>query len=326
MYRDSRRLRLLLAMLMLVSFTLITIDYRSSQGGVLGALRRGAVSVFGPVQRAVTSVVRPIGNALSTIGDLGSVKAEAERLRKENSELRERLHETDDLRRRVAEIDATFQLAGRGGFRVVPARVVAESMNNFEWIVTIDAGSADQVVAGQTVINGDGLVGRVLDTTTHEARVLLALDASFSVAARVARSGCIGTLTGDGLGPMRLELIQPEAKVDLGQPVVTGPGGSFVAGVPIGSITDISRPRRALTKTLLITPYVRFGALDVLGVVLEATRGDARDSVLPPAPSLAASPAPAASGSPSTAPAAPPASPTGSPSPTTVPTALPASC
>ena len=58
-----------------------------------------------------------------------------------------------------------LQVAGLGGYTIAPARVIAIGpAQSFSRTVTIDAGTADGVRADMTVLNGDGLVGRVVET------------------------------------------------------------------------------------------------------------------------------------------------------------------
>ncbi len=45
MNRESRRLRIVLAVLVLTAFTLITLDYRAGKGGVLGGGTGGSWGV-----------------------------------------------------------------------------------------------------------------------------------------------------------------------------------------------------------------------------------------------------------------------------------------
>ena len=303
MYRDSRRIRVVLALLILTSFTLITVDYRAGDGTALRALRTAAASVFGPVQRAVTNAVRPIGNALSTLGDLGSINEEADRLRAENTELKNQLHQIDDLRRENDELRRLNGLTTRGGYRTVRCRVVALGPDNFEWTATLDCGSGDGVREDQTVVNGDGLVGRVVEVAPFSARVLLAVDPEFTVIGRLAAHGTTGPVTGDGLKPMTMQLLEPTAAVSTGEAIVSqGVQGGIVAGVPIGVVTSVSRERSVLTRTVTVRPFVRFTALDVVAVVVQPPRKDPRNAVLltsPPSPKPAASSKPCRSASPS---------------------------
>ncbi|HVF06032.1 MAG TPA: rod shape-determining protein MreC [Frankiaceae bacterium] len=325
MYRDSRKTRVVLALLILTSFTLITVDYRAGDGTVLRGLRTAAAAVFGPVQRGVTNVVRPIGNALSTLGDLGSLNDQAAELRAENAELKNQLHQLDDLRRENDELRRLNGLTARGGYQTVRCRVVAVGPHNFEWTATVDCGAGDGIEVDQTVLNADGLVGKVVKVAPFTAQVLLAADPEFTVIGRLAGHGTSGPVTGNGLQPMEMHLLEPTAEVTEGEAIVSqGVQGGIVAGVPIGVVSHVSTERSVLTRKVSVKPFVRFGALDVVAIVVEPPRKDPRDSlVLTPTPTPSPSPtlAPPACPTPSPLAGGPPPSPcpTASPSPTPAP-------
>lgn len=334
MYRDSRRIRVVLALLILTSFTLITVDYRAGNGTALRKVRGAAAAVFGPVERAVTSVVRPIGNALSTLGDLGSLNDEAKKLRAENADLKNQLHQVDDIRRENDELRRLNGLTARGGYKTVRCRVVALGPDNFEWTATIDCGSGDGLKKDQTVLNGDGLVGKVIEVAPFSAQVLLAIDPEFTVVGRLAAHGTFGPVTGNGLDPMEMELLASNAAVTKGEAIVSrGVQGGIVAGVPVGVVTSVSKERSVLTKKVTVRPFVHFTSLDIVGVVVQPPRKDPRNAVLstlPPSPKPAPTQAPclAASASPTASPTASRAgsgapTPSGSPCPSGSPSATP---
>jgi rod shape-determining protein MreC len=283
MFRDSRRVRQLLALLILTAFTLITIDYRSGEDSPLRSVRGAVGSVFGPIERAVAAVVRPVGNALSTLGDLGSLDREVKKLRAEQSRVQAESRQNDDIRRQLDEARRLLKLTADGQFRVVAARVVGVAPSSFEWTVTIDAGSRDGVRRNMTVVNADGLVGRVITVSPYSSQVLLAVDAKSKVGARLAYTGEGGLLSGNGVGDMTFEMTNPAAPVEVGQPVVTA-GSTFTAEVPIGRVKATRTAPGALTRTVVVTPYVRFTALDMVGVVLAQQRTIPRDALVPPKP------------------------------------------
>lgn len=298
MYRDSRRLRIVFALLILTSFTLITIDYRAGEGTVLASLRSGASAVFGPVQRAVTGVVRPIGNALSSLGDLGSLRDDIARLETENEDLRAQLRQVDDQRRQLEEAQKLLSLTGRGQLKFVAGRVVGIGGGPFESTVTIDVGSGDGIRKGQTVVNGDGLVGRVLSVGPWTSTVLMANDATFEVGVQLAANGEAGLLRGDGRRPMLLTLLNQDAAVEKGQAVVTGASGTFVSSIPVGVVDKIERRPGSLTVTVEVTPYVTYTAVDTVAVIISTPRTIPRGALLPtasPSPAPAVSPSPSAS-------------------------------
>ena len=61
---------------------------------------------------------------------------------------------------RLRPAPAAAALAGKGGYRIVAASVIANGQG-FQQTVTLDAGSRDGVKPRETVLNGQGLVGEV---------------------------------------------------------------------------------------------------------------------------------------------------------------------
>ena len=142
--------------------------------------------------------------------------------------------------------------------------------------VTISAGSSDGITANETVLNGDGLVGTVIATTSTTATVQLANDAGATVGIRMAGSGQIGALTGatdsfGGTPALKLTLFSATATLKPGEELVTfgSVGGRpYVPGIPIGTITTVTTEPGSLTPTALVKPFVDFTGLGVLGVVI----------------------------------------------------------
>jgi rod shape-determining protein MreC len=128
--------------------------------------------------------------------------------------------------------------------------------------------------------------------------VLLASDASSVVAVRLAPSGQIGWVTGQGgtgaeTGLLRLQVLDKAAVLTPGEQLVTAASvhdRPFVPGVPVGTISAVQNRAGALTAVALVRPYAEFTALNVVGIVVAPPRRDPRYSVLPPRPSPAPAP------------------------------------
>jgi rod shape-determining protein MreC len=273
-----RGTRLLLVLLVLTAFTLTTLDYRAGEGSPFDGVRRGVDTVLGPAQRAVGRAARSVGRLF----DGSSEQQEA--LEQDNARLRAELETSADLRRRVGELDRLLGLANAGTYAVVPARVSAlGSSLGFAWTVTIDAGSDDGVREGQTVVNGDGLVGRTTRVSRFTSVVLLLVDPGFSVGSRLTREGTIGIARGGATGPMAYQQVEG-GRVDVGDALVTTGSGTFVPGVPVGRVVDVEAGRGALVPTALVEPFVDVTALDLVGVVVEPPRGTPRVPIPPAEP------------------------------------------
>ncbi len=115
-------------------------------------------------------------------------------------------------RNRLEEFDGLTTAATDLGYALVPARVVGLGPSqSFSRTVTIDAGSQAGIRPDMTVLNNDGLVGRVLRVTSTTATVLLIVDADSVVGGRVGQSMEVGFLHGRGVlgngGRLDLELV-----------------------------------------------------------------------------------------------------------------------
>jgi rod shape-determining protein MreC len=298
---DSRRTRIVLGVLLVAALALITLDARDGGSSPVRGLRSVGGAVFGSAEYLVSVVTHPVSDFLTGLGgspDQGKVSALERQLVQMRAELSQaRLSKTES-----AQLQSLLQLAGRGGYRVVAANVVA-SGPSYEESVTIDAGSTDGVQPNETVLNGTGLVGEVTSVGSRTSTVLLDTDASATVGVRVAGTGEIGVVTGSGKnrsGPAALELqvFDENAVLRPGQQLVTFGsvnGRPYVPGVPVGVITRVQASPSALTKTAWVRPFADDGTLGVVGVVIVPPRHNPRDSVLPhppPTPAPTHSPTP----------------------------------
>ncbi|MCX5524060.1 rod shape-determining protein MreC [Streptomyces bobili] len=286
--RDTRESRLLLVLLVAVAFALITVDIRGGEDSPVDGARQAASAVFGPIEDGVASAVDPVGNAVSAVRDSGERHDRLAALEKENAALEAKLGSDDRNRSRLAQLDKMLKTAGAGQYGIKGAQVIAiGAAQGFSWTVTIDVGAHDGITRDMTVLNGDGLVGRVTTVGPDTATVLLASDPDFTVGTRMEASDELGFASGQGDRPLRVELLNGKAEVKKGDRLVTFGSQAdkpFVPGVPVGVVSRVDPSGGDLTRTLFVTPYVSFTKLDIVGVVVEAPKKDPRDTVLPTKP------------------------------------------
>jgi rod shape-determining protein MreC len=133
-----------------------------------------------------------------------------------------------------------------------------------------------------TVLNSDGLVGRVVRATRSTATVLLVVDTDSVVGGRLGTSLEVGFLRGRGSadddGRLALDLVDSSVQPSKDDVVVTWgskDGVPYVAGIPIGRVESVVSSPQESTRRAMIKPFVDFTALDVVGVVVpKGTQGD----------------------------------------------------
>jgi rod shape-determining protein MreC len=248
---------------------LVTIDFRTEGDSPLDSIGRGIMTVIGPIQDAVSNALRPVGNFLAGFTQVPSLKAEVERLQRQNALLEQRERQIADILRENEELRRSIGLGRRLELKTTTVRVTGVGPSNFENTVFIDHGSREGIRKDMPVISGAGLVGRVVEASAHSARVLLLIDPSSAVAARIASNGETGVISGQGRDQLQFDLFDPEAAVTVGDQVVTSgyQGGVYPPGIPIGTVARLEARGGALSRRVWLDPYVDFTALDYLLIV-----------------------------------------------------------
>ncbi len=279
--------RSLLVALVLACVALMVVDRTSGEESPVAPVRRVVGEVLGPAQAGVSTVLDPlvrIPDALHTNSDLRDQIGDLEAANTANEA---KDHQADYNAHRLAEIEGLIATGGELGYPLVPARVIGyESAQSFSSTVTIDAGTDAGLRPDLTVLNADGLVGRIIEVTSHTATVLLIVDAGSTVGGKVGTTlengfvdGTGGLADGD---PLDLRLLDNSVMPQRGEAVVTwgsdGGAGPYVAGVPIGEVSRVFEDLRAGTYRAVLEPYVDFTALDQVGVVV----GSGGDGVIEP--------------------------------------------
>lgn len=271
MAERNGRARVPLLLLVLITVVLLAVDSGGTPGdgsgndtgGTASRLRGAVATVVGPAQEVGATARR----AVIAAWQAGRREVSAEL----PPPVRGRVDPADQ-RRRDAQLEELLTVAGAAGHPVAAARVVAVGpRQGFAWTASVDVGSSDGVQPDMSVVNSDGLVGRVVSVASSSATVLMVADPGFSVGVRMAGSGEIGVARGAGLEPMELELLDPQTTLEPGDDVVTlgSEGGRpFVPGVLLGHVSTVLASPGSLSRPARLQPAVDVTAVDLVAVVL----------------------------------------------------------
>ena len=184
---DRVRLRSRMVALVLACLTLMTLDHHPGAGSPLepARTRDGLGLRAGRVRHVAGGPAGHRGRRLVHLAKLHAARHRDPRVAELPAEGRSR-PPSQYQRNQLAEYQGLTSAAATLGQALVPAHVVAYGpAQSFSRTVTIDAGSEAGVQPDQTVLNDDGLVGRVLRVTRTTATVLLIVDTESVVGGRV---------------------------------------------------------------------------------------------------------------------------------------------
>ena len=264
----SRLKKVLPVLTLLAAFLLLSSSSRltAGRGGFWSGL---FMEVAGPVERLVAPSVSAVGNFWRTYFYLVDLRKESEELRKQLDEQARQIVELTENRAAVARLNSLLGLRDAYPHILMkPGRVLAWGPGPWFRSVIINLGERDGLALDQAVIHDRGVVGRVMETSPHYARVLLATDFSSSIDAFVQRSRAPGILNGEGGNRMTLSYVRKDEDVRPGDQVVTsGLDGFFPGGLALGTVSRVNRQGAGLfleVEVMAQTPFDRLEEVMVL--------------------------------------------------------------
>ena len=183
MFQRLGQRRTTLVLLVLVSITLITFDLRGS--GIIDGARSTADDLFSPVQSAADVVFRPVENTWHGIFDYEDVKRQRDQLQ-DQIDAQEGVAIADQAQvKEYEDLRNLLHLPTPSNIPQVIGQVVSEPASNFDRSVDVNQGSNRGLRVGMPVVNGAGLVGRIMKVYGDRATVRLITDPNFAMAIKV---------------------------------------------------------------------------------------------------------------------------------------------
>ncbi len=197
------------------------------------------------------------------------------RLREENQALKDQLaqliFQEKNYYQRIISTDKRrekmLEFRRRQAYELLPVEVVAYTPRNYFKIFFLGKGEKEGMKKEMVVVNVQGLVGRIIEVYSHQAKVLTILDERSKVGVRNERTRDVAILQGMGK-VCELKYLLTKASVKVGDEIVTsGLGGLFPQGILVGRISRVKKNPNRLFQEVEVIPSVDFGKLEELFVI-----------------------------------------------------------
>ena len=186
-------------------------------------------------------------------------------LKTENEELRKQLESMKE------ELNITYTISD---YEFLNATVISRNISYWYNTITIDKGSFNGVTTDMVVVNNDGLIGKVVSTTTFtsEVKLLTTSDTNnkISVAINSNHKKLYGLISKYNYKNNSLEIegISNTESVSIDDYVYTsGLGGIFPSGILIGKVTEIKSDEYDLAKIISVKPIADFDDINYVAVL-----------------------------------------------------------
>ena len=228
------------------------------------------LSVTGPVQSGLTNVINGTADLWEHYLFLVDTAEDNDKLVAENRKLKELLIQSDEVRLENARLRRLLDFEESLEIDTLPARVVAEDASSWFRTIIIDKGQEHGISEGFPVVVAEGVVGRVVRSSSRFSKVLLITDASSAVASLLQDNRARGICRGEG-EQLNFDFVLRQEEIDVGDRVVTsGMGGVFPKGLVVGHVKSVDRQEYGLSQTITVIPAVDFSHLEEVLVLLRS--------------------------------------------------------
>lgn len=226
-----------------------------------------------PVQKFFQLGSNFISDLLNPVLNVWKLDEENENLREENIKLQDDLIK---LKLKIQEIEDLESLKNALNYakennipNYITCNVIAKDTGNWFNIFTIDVGLKDGIMKDSTVMNGNGLIGLVYEVGDTWAKVITIIDNKSRVSFEVLseNNDNIGLINGSGESFLKGYLFDPEAKVEVGDQIITSGLGLYPKGILIGKIKDVVEKDDEMLESIIVEPSVNFKKLDRVFVI-----------------------------------------------------------
>ena len=223
-------------------------------------------SVWFSSANAVTGKVYEWDSAVESYFSLSGVNSQ---LTQRNAFLEQQVRMLDDSIARLTRSQETAvtrlsSMVPFQGCRLIPAKVVANMVNRYDNLITIDKGSADGVKRDMGVVCGMGVVGIVYLVSEHYSIVIPALNSHSNISCTIQHRGYFGYLRWRGGSSQLayLEDVPRHAHFKLGDNVVTsGYSSVFPPGVMVGKVLHVFKSADGLSYRVQVKLSTDFARL-----------------------------------------------------------------
>ena len=136
--------------------------------------------------------------------------------------------------------------------------------------ITLDKGERDGIRPEMGVIDGNGIVGIVYQTSANYSVVIPVLNSKSSISCKIKRSDYFGFLKWDG-GSSQYATIKDMPRhslFSLGDTIVTsGHSAVFPGGIPVGTVEDMTDSHDGLSYLIKVKLFTDFARLNDVRVI-----------------------------------------------------------
>ena len=250
----------------LVSLALLFADGRY---GYLENVRMGVAVVLAPFQRAALLPVQAWDAVALYFASQTRLSAENHQIRQQLLNQGAIVQSAQSLVQENERLRGLLKAQARNQGNDILAEVLYLGRDPFSQKVYVNKGAADQVKAGQAVIDDMGIVGQVTRVYPAVSEVTLLTEKDHTIPVKVERNGVRTLLVGAGTGHLpELRFMAANADIQPGDVLVTsGLDGTYPPGLAVAAVAAVERDSGLMFARITCRPLAGVDRSDQVLIV-----------------------------------------------------------
>jgi rod shape-determining protein MreC len=246
-------------------------------------LQRFGNDLASGISRVLSYPTNAVGQTANSVGHLLNTFEENQKLRAKVDELAQDKVRLSELEAENAALKKDLNLkATLTDYETVSAVVISRSPTSWDSQLVIDQGSNSGLKKGMPVLAGEGMVGRISEVNTNNAKVALISDTSesadrFAIAIKSGKGDINGVVTDFDRQANQLVMgqVTSDSGIKKGDVVQTsGLGGVIPKGLYVGKVSRIATDDYGLSKRVYIEPSADLGNIPTVTVAISQVGGE----------------------------------------------------
>ncbi len=247
----------------IITLSFLLVLFSKSDLYLINGIKNISSSVIIPITRVISAPLNAFSNFVDEYNKFRSLKFENKLLQEEIVRLKkwqtlaiQNSRENKVLKKLLNATDNNLTL-------VKTASLINRNDTIYTKLINLNAGYEDKIKKNMSAINERGLLGKVIDTTSNNSRVILLTDPNLSISVKTISDGIFSLLTGKGDGKYLVSSFVKENKMPrLGDIVVTsGTAQIFPVDLLVGKVAKVQKNR------FFVLPFVDFENIDYVQIV-----------------------------------------------------------
>ena len=247
----------------IIILTFLLIIFNKTDYFLANKIKSHGIDIITPVATFISFPVKASVNVINSINEIKFLKNENLKLKEELTRLKKWQTLAIKSSRENKAYKKLLNSTSYNANLIKTATVISRSPNIYSKTAIINAGIIDKISEDMIVINARGLVGKVVNVSNKNSKVLLINDIHSSVPVKILNKDYYAIISGSQNGKfLYSSFVKNENKAQIGDILVTSGNTSlYPKDILVGKIIDIS------DKKIIALPYVNFQNLEIIQII-----------------------------------------------------------